>query len=86
VIVTGSAVILANNPMREASAYVQRLPYSEIEEISVEDPGLRARLAQLGQRQANLLIRTRGEAIRLKKMQRHRAEEISELVDGRIEW
>lgn len=86
VIVTDSAVLLVNNPMREASAFVQRLPYSEIEEIRVEDPGLRARLAQLGERRANLLIRTRGEAIRLKKMQRHRAEEICELVDGRIEW
>lgn len=87
VMVTDENLILANAPiLQESKAFVQRLSYREIEDIRIEIPGLMTRWTITGTPQAHLTIRTRGETIRLKLMEKHRAEEIRDLVADRAEW
>lgn len=85
VLVTESGLVIASATDGKA-AFIQRLPYKEIEEIRVETPGLGTRWRMSGSRQAHLAIRTRGETIRLKLLELHRAEEIRDLVEARQEW
>jgi hypothetical protein len=84
VMVTREGLVLAHVAARASKNFAQRLPYGEIEQITVETPGVATRWNLLGKRQAHLLIRTPGELIRIKLMARHLAEEIRELTESRI--
>jgi hypothetical protein len=83
VMATHDALVLANAPLRKASAFVHRLPYREIQAIEIEPPGMLTRFNLLAQRQANVVIRSAGQSMLLKRMEKHRAEEIRDLVEER---
>jgi hypothetical protein len=83
VIATQEVLVLANAPLRKASAFVQRIPYAEIQAIDLETPGLMTRFSPLGQRQVNFALRMRGGSTKLKMMAKHRAEEIRDIVEER---